>query len=434
MTLPFPPFFFAGAAAPPIGAVTGLSVTKAAIDAISGSWSTATSAAGYEYRYREGAGAFTGWIDNGASTSFSDVYPGSGFTPGATITVEARAYDAEGNRGTEDSDSVVLDTINAPTIGSITVVAENALTFTWTPPGAGLTPTRYSVEGSNSTGTGFAELAEDDASPYTESGLGPSQTRYYRVRAERDSAVTSTTYQSSPSGEVSGTTDIESFEILSQDESGTSDAVMVLVSEPPATTPFDYRVYYRVGSSMSGDPVANGTLYDTYLQSDDPSIEDEYKVVDGFSLSDVVYLIVLARNSSGVVIAQSDEVSETVVEDAPSAPTSVELTGWSEDTGGAPIDPFLQLTYSGGVGEEVELRSRVNSGSTPEDWESAFGIGSGGCIAFDGDEEGLDDTLEWQARIRNTNTGGESAWVESGWVTDFDSEFGTPTCDPTGGT
>ncbi|MEK9505163.1 fibronectin type III domain-containing protein [Gaopeijia maritima] len=161
------------------------------------------------------------------------------------------------------------------------------------------------------------------------------------------------------------------------------------------------QVYRRIGSSMGGNPIANGTLISDGILT--------FGTTNLGGIGVTGYIVARARyGSPGSYLygPWSEERSQVSLPRVPGAPTgvSVSATGsaeltlvWSAGT------PANQTTF------EIEYRTRPDSGSPWSGWAATTPPTDPASPFVDSVIEGY----EHQYRVRAVNAGGESAWVES---------------------
>lgn len=179
-------------------------------------------------------------------------------------------------------------------------------------------------------------------------------------------------------------------------------------------------VWYRIGASMSGNPPANGgtEAYEGIIS---------IGTVDLLTEDTVGYIMARARYWSTAAAAYrygpwSEERSATSRPRIPGAPTSVTFTKATSTTGTltwTPGSPTTQDYFS------IQYAFRTAGTANPwSAWTNALpATDTASPYTFDEVLEGN----EYKLRIRATNTGGSSAWVESNVVS-----FAGPPDPPSG--
>jgi len=392
-----------------------------------------------EYRVSiDGGSTFGSWIDTTGNLSFFESDGANGLTSsgGNTVVVEARVKRiSPADTSSVVSDSQVLPTFGTPSGVSVAPVADSVdLEISFTNAGAslGYSPSGVAIQRDPDNDGGFTQFVDNyaGASPYTDGGLDGGRTYGYRVFSTWTAGTapgTGNEYYSAGFGAGSATVELEAFGILTRDEAGTSDGVEVAVDGanlPTNQTVQDYRVYYRVGSSMAGNPTAY-TLLGTFTPA---NIEDVYQVIDGLSLSDVVYIQAQARNTESVAFAESAEETVTVTAPALDAPTVTD-EGYKNVA-----EDFVWVNWNavtGATGYDVEVRSRDDAPGTWGAWgEPSCTNGLGSATDVDPETEGaITAARDFQFRVRATNAGGASGWTESAIITGS-MTGGTPTTEP----
>ena len=142
------------------------------------SWNAVTGATGYRiFRAADAAGPFTE-VAVSSGTDYTD----SGLTPGTTYYYQVAAFDAsgDGTRSGTVSAATPAAPLPAPTNLFAAPLNSSSIRLTWTPVAGA---TGYYLYRSLSPDSGFQQIAAVSDRFYTDSGLSPSTTYYYRAAA-----------------------------------------------------------------------------------------------------------------------------------------------------------------------------------------------------------------------------------------------------------
>jgi len=172
-------------------APTGLTATAASATQVNLSWTASTDnvgVTGYRVERCQGAGCLTfAQIATPTGTSFSD----TGLTAGTSYSYQVRAADAAGNLSAYSSIASVTtpaapDTTppTAPSVLSATVGSSTQVDLSWTASTDNVGVTGYQVDRCQGAGCAtFAQIATPTGTSFSDTGLTPSTTYRYRVRA-----------------------------------------------------------------------------------------------------------------------------------------------------------------------------------------------------------------------------------------------------------
>jgi glucose/arabinose dehydrogenase/chitodextrinase len=175
----------------PPSAPTGLSGTAVDSSRIDLTWTASTDnvgVAGYRVERCQGAGC-TNFAQIAAPTATS--YSDTGLAPSTTYRYQVRAVDASGNLSGYSAIFTVSTPAqsettppSAPTGLSGTAVGSSRIDLTWTASTDNVGVAGYRVERCQGAGcTNFAQIAAPTATSYSDTGLAPSTTYRYQVRA-----------------------------------------------------------------------------------------------------------------------------------------------------------------------------------------------------------------------------------------------------------
>ena len=192
----------AGSADPDISAApTGLAATATSGTTIGLTWTDASSdETGFviERSTTSGSGFSSVATPAANDTSYTD----TSLSPGTTYYYRVRSANASGqsSASNEASATTTLTTPAAPTGLVATTASSTSIGLTWTD--ASTNETGFVIERSTTSGSGFTSIATlaADATSYTDTGLSPGTTYYYRVSSANTSG------QSTASAEATATT------------------------------------------------------------------------------------------------------------------------------------------------------------------------------------------------------------------------------------
>ncbi|MCO5259147.1 MAG: fibronectin type III domain-containing protein [Crocinitomicaceae bacterium] len=136
-----------------------LSTTKTATS-VTLNWATVSGAAWYEFRYKEGNGA---WISGGTATGTATTKTYTGLNPNTTYTFEAKSYCSASTSSAWDGVNVTTDALGGcelPPVISASNVTTNKIIINWTSvSGAGWYEFRYRELGNPTWTVGTANAA-----------------------------------------------------------------------------------------------------------------------------------------------------------------------------------------------------------------------------------------------------------------------------------
>ncbi|HET6936959.1 MAG TPA: fibronectin type III domain-containing protein, partial [Nocardioides sp.] len=174
----------------PPSAPTGLAGTAVGGNRVDLNWTVSTDnvgVAGYRVERCQGAGC-TNFTEVGtpSATSFSD----TGLAPSTTYRYQVRAVDAAGNfspysaSASTTTQSPDMTPPSAPTGLAGTAVSGSRIDLSWTAATDNVGVAGYLVERCQGTGcTNFSQVGTPTATSYSDTGLAPSTTYRYQVRA-----------------------------------------------------------------------------------------------------------------------------------------------------------------------------------------------------------------------------------------------------------
>ena len=175
----------------PPTAPAGLTATASGSSQVNLNWSASTDnvgVAGYRVERCQGAGCTNfAQVGTPTATSFSD----TGLAPSSTYRYQVRAVDASGNFSgysavASASTPAQSDTTppSAPTGLSATAISSSRIDLGWTASTDNVGVAGYRVERCQGAGcTNFAQVAPPTGTTYSDTGLSPSTTYRYQVRA-----------------------------------------------------------------------------------------------------------------------------------------------------------------------------------------------------------------------------------------------------------
>ncbi len=197
----------------PPTAPTGLTATVASSSQINLSWTASTDNVGVTgYRVESCSGAScTTFAQIGTPTTTT--YSATGLTASTSYSFQVRATDAAANLSGYSSTasgttSAASDTTapTAPTGLTATVASSSQINLSWTASTDNVGVTGYRVERcSGASCTTFAQIGTPTATTYNDTGLAPSTSYSYRVRAT-DAAGNLSSYSSTASASTTADT------------------------------------------------------------------------------------------------------------------------------------------------------------------------------------------------------------------------------------
>jgi len=275
---------------------TGLIKTTATSTSITISWSSVSSATGYNiYRSNSSTGTFTQ-----AGTSDTTSYTNTGLSPHTTYYYKVEAY----NGGGKGSQSAYVQAATAPGIPTgltKTAATSTSITISWSAVDGA---TGYNIYRST-TSTGFTQVGTSSTTSFESTGLLAGTTYYFTVAA----------YNSNGTGTQSAST----FSVM------TMLAIPTGLTTMPAST--------TTSITISWDSVTDATGYYVYRSTSStgpftqltPGTSTTTSYTDtGITTNTTYYYKVAAYNSAGTG-SQSDAVSQNNGS-APTAPTGLTKT------------------------------------------------------------------------------------------------------------
>lgn len=196
-----------------------------------------------------GCGGFSQIGTNGsASYSDSDTLTGN-----TVYTYRVRANNASGD-GAYSSTALATTTPDVPTSPGTSNVTGTTLTFSWTAPAGGSAETvSYKVERCTGAGcTNFAEIATPSGTSHPDSGLSPSTTYLYRVRATSvaGDGYYSSTVSVTTADTAAPTPDPMTFSSAPAADSTSQISMTASVATDATTPPVEYLFgYFACGSN-----------------------------------------------------------------------------------------------------------------------------------------------------------------------------------------
>lgn len=317
----------------------------------------------------------------GATTTYTDA--GLGFPFEAWYRVKA----VNGRDVGPASDLVTARTYAIPEAPPkpVTVAGRDWVQLAWTPPASGETIVGYHVFAGDVTGSTayLATVAASNTPTYTDTGLDPGQTRYYRVRAYTANTV------GGLSPEASATTLRLSSEPTGVQATGGPDKV-VLTWGPPSDlgggTVQNYAVYHRPASSGTFTKIAT-------VGPNDHAYEHK-----GLADNSTHYYRVAAVTEAGEGYQSSEAQARTW--DVAGSPT---LVG---GPGGVPKTVNLVWVapdYTGGPGAVI-TEYRIYRGTAPG--EELY-VGKSTGLAYTDASQGLETLKRYYYYVRAVTDAGE---------------------------
>ncbi|MDR2782418.1 MAG: fibronectin type III domain-containing protein [Treponema sp.] len=178
--------------------ISGIGATAQSSSTILVSWASVSDATSYKvYRSTSADGTYTP-VNSTTAASYTD----SGLSPSTTYYYKVSAVTAAGESELSNSVSAITSTSGVPSVPSGVAAApqsSSSILVSWASvPGA----TGYKVYRSTSESGAYAFIASTTAASYTDSGLSPSTTYYYKVSSvnvEKESELSSSVSATSAS-------------------------------------------------------------------------------------------------------------------------------------------------------------------------------------------------------------------------------------------
>lgn len=178
----------------PLQTPTSLAVAQRLSTKLRITWSDSNSDEDGFKLERSPAGAGT-WAQ--IATPTASPYDDTGLSANTAYDYRIRAYDGSNHSAySSTATGTTYATLVAPTAFAATPASATSITLSWSNSNSGVTA--YSLERSLD-GEDWAEVATPSASPYTNSGLNPNTTYFYRIRAYRDGSIEYGPYSSEES-------------------------------------------------------------------------------------------------------------------------------------------------------------------------------------------------------------------------------------------
>lgn len=351
------------------------------------SWDAPTSdggstITGYEYRYQMVGGSWSNWMDT--TPAGARAATATGLTNGSAHNFEVRAENANGAGAVATASATPMSTVPGTPMGlGVTATGPTEITLSWT---AVTGATGYQLQRRTNGGTFGSAMDAGSGTSYTDTGLTPSTTYDYEIRAVNAAG------NSEWSGVVtSATTAPTAPDAVSDLDAMASADKITLTWTAPASNGADITGYDLDVSDDGSDWDDLMTLAATATSYDHMSLGP----------GTMKYYRISAMNSVGTSAWSASEMA-TVPAVAPGKPTL-----YASDSGTTIMLSWVAPAATGGADITSYRIERSADGST----------GWGLIATKAGDDTSHDDTgraagSTWYYRINATNSAGTSDWSD----------------------
>jgi hypothetical protein len=386
------------ATAPP-AAPTALTVSTVSSTTVTLGWTDASvNETGFQIERSTTSGSGYSLITTTAANAVS--YTDNGLTPGTTYYYRIRSVNAGGTSvyTSEITATTVSATPTAPSGLAVSATTATAITLGWTD--ASNNETGFEVERSLTTGSGYSIITTTAANviTYSDAGLTPGTTYYYRIRAVNaggnsayTSEVSATTISSPPSAPSALTATAASSTAVSlnwRDASGNETGFQI---ERTLTSGTGFTLITTTAANAVSYIDVNRTANTTY------------------------YYRVRAVNASGSS-SYTTEVSVTTALTPPLAPTGLTVVS-IQSTSAA-------ISWTDNSANETEFE--IERSSTSGIGFNIVGTAQANEVSFT--DATLSPSTTYYYRVRATN-GSTSAYTSEVSVTTLAAEGGNSSCE-----
>ncbi|MDR0645029.1 MAG: fibronectin type III domain-containing protein [Treponema sp.] len=294
---------------------SGVSATATSSSSITVSWNPVDNAS-YYYIYRStSSGGTYSYIGETSDAYYTN---SSGLSAGTEYYYKVAAYNYDYGVGAQSWDAYAATKVAAPSNVTATATGSDSIRVSWDAVN-GASVSGYQVYRSTSSSGTYEKAGDPSASPYTDTGLSPNTTYYYKVSASNDSGEGA---QSSTYG--SATTNVAAPSGVTATAAGSTS---ITVSWDAVNGASRYYVYRSESSGGTYTQIGSYTTATSYTNTGlSPNTEYHYKVA--------------AYNSNGQG-AQSSAASAT---------TLVQYTVTFDADGGDPATQTMPVDSGGSIG------------------------------------------------------------------------------------
>jgi fibronectin type 3 domain-containing protein len=297
------------------------------------SWNSVPGAYGYKvYRNTTYSGSYS-YIGNAYSPFYTD-YPSSSGTYYYKVSAVS-SYGTESSLSSYATATMSSGTLSAPSGVTASAQSSSSIYITWNSVSGAIYYKVYRA--ASSSGTYSVVSSNNYDTYYTDSGLNPNTTYYYKV-----SALNSSWIESSQSNYVSATTSSGSLSAPSGVTATAQSSSSISVSWNSVPGASYYKVYRAASSSGTYSVVASNN-YDTYYTD------------SGRTANTTYYYKVSAVDGSGIEGSQSSYATATTSSGSLSAPSGVTATAQSSSS--------IYVTWNSVSGASYYKVYRANSSS-----------------------------------------------------------------------
>ncbi|MFY9615690.1 MAG: N,N-dimethylformamidase beta subunit family domain-containing protein [Candidatus Dormiibacterota bacterium] len=347
-------------------APTGLTATPVSSSQINLGWTASSGAT--SYKIQRSPDGSTGWTQIG--TSSSTAYSDTGLSAATAYSYRVLASNSSGDSGPSNVASATTSQAvpAAPTGLTAAPGSSTQINLGWT---ASSGASSYKIQRSADGTSGWAQVGTSTATGYSDTGLSPATTYYYRVLASNGAG------DSAPSGMASATT----AQVPPAAPTGLS---------ATAVAPSQINLAWTAASGASSYKIQRSLDSSTWSQVGTSTTTSYIDL--GLNASTTYYYQVLANNTAGDS-GPSNVAFATTLQPPPAAPTGLSATAFS------PTQVNLGWTASGGASSyKIQRSPNGTSGWTQ--------VGTSATTAFS--DTGLAPSTTYYYQVLASNSSGDS--------------------------